>query len=147
MTACGSNTNDKTSKYGFEKTDIQGETIGLSEEKPTLIYFMAAWCPTCVGGEKVFAELHKQYGDKVQLITVDIDPSVDTKEQLKKFQQKYGGNWPHVIDENQEMAKKFQVKQLEEVSLINLKGEQVFRGVNPSLEELQEALANEGVTR
>ncbi|MFD1036937.1 TlpA family protein disulfide reductase [Virgibacillus byunsanensis] len=150
LSACNSNspeTPEKTETIAqeFNVKSINGQTINLSEKKPTLIYFMATWCPTCVGLEKVFAQIHEQYGDKVQLLTVDVDPSIDTKEQLAQFQKKYGGNWPHVLDENQEITKQFQVKQLEEVALINKKGEQVFQDVNPSFEKLKSALSDIGV--
>lgn len=50
LTACGAksgSTNDLLTK------DIQGNLVSLPNEKPTLIYFMAAWCPSCVYNEKI----------------------------------------------------------------------------------------------
>lgn len=130
------NDNNK-STYSFETTDIQDKSVGLSNEKPTPIYFMDAWCPTCVDGEKVFVDLHDQYGDKIQLITVDVDPSMDMEENLAEFQEKYGGNWPHVLDKDQQITTQFQVKQLEEVYVINKDGEQVLHEINPSIIKLK----------
>jgi cytochrome oxidase Cu insertion factor (SCO1/SenC/PrrC family) len=145
LTACGSK--EEETAYSFDVKDIQGNQVSLSNEKPTLIYFMAAWCPTCVAEEKVFKKVHELYRNDVQLITVDVDPSADTRESLAAFQRKYGGKWPHVLDKGLGIAKGYNVKRLEEVALVNKDQQEVYRTVNPSLDDLKEALAEIGVKR
>ena len=143
LSACG--ISNGTNTINNEKTQpISSEKI--SSEKPTLIYFMASWCPTCVAGEKVFKQIHNKYGNNVQLITVDMDPQRDTEQDLKDFQRQYGGEWTHLIDKEYELTKKYQVKQLEEVFLIDSNQEVVYHAVNPSFDDLQKELTRIGVS-
>lgn len=107
---------------------------------------MASWCPTCVAGEKVFKQIHNKYGNNVQLITVDMDPLQDTEQDLKDFQRQYGGEWTHLIYKEYELTKKYKVKQLEEVFLIDSNQEVIYHAVNPSFDDLQKELTRIGVS-
>lgn len=130
--------------FTFNANDIQGNSISLKDESPTLMYFMASWCATCIGGENVLKEVQELY-PKVQLITIDVDPTTDTVESLTEFQKAYGGNWPHVLDEGQKISKGYSIKQLEEMIVVDENQEIVFRATNPSLDELKEVFTNIGV--
>lgn len=143
-TACGTKSNTK-SAFNFQVHDIQGKSVLLSHKKPTLIYFMAAWCPSCVHGEKVFNKMHQQYKGHVQLMTVDVAANTDTKKSLAKFQKSYGGNWPHVLKNGVKIAKTYGVKQLEEVVLLNSNHKKVYEAVHPSVNDLTKQLADIGV--
>jgi cytochrome oxidase Cu insertion factor (SCO1/SenC/PrrC family) len=152
LAACSSNeeSGEDTKKEGNQITlnaeDINGNNITLSDQNPTIIYFMAAWCPTCIGGEQVLKKVNQAYPN-VQLITLDLDPSTDTKEDLAAFQQQFGGNWAHVLDdEDRTITNLFKVNQLEVMVLVDQNKEEVFRAVNPSFEQLKEELAKIGVT-
>jgi cytochrome oxidase Cu insertion factor (SCO1/SenC/PrrC family) len=145
LSGCSSsNEKDGEPAFSFNAKDIQGNSISLKNESPTLMYFMASWCPTCIGGEKVLKEVQELY-PKVQLITIDVDPTTDTVESLSEFQKKYGGNWPHVLDDGQKITKGYSVKQLEEMIVVDKNQEVVFRATNPSLDELKEVLTTIGV--
>lgn len=41
--------------------------------KPTLLEFYADWCSTCQGMAETIEELETQYGDRVNLVMLDID--------------------------------------------------------------------------
>ena len=41
--------------------------------KPTLLEFYADWCTTCQGMADTIEELEAQYGDRVNLVMLDID--------------------------------------------------------------------------
>lgn len=145
LSGCSSsNEEDALPAYSFNAKDIQGNSISLESESPTLMYFMASWCPTCIGGEKVLKEVQELYPN-VQLITIDVDPTTDTVKSLTEFQKAYGGDWAHVLDEGQKIAKGYSVKQLEEMVLVDKNQQEVYRAINPSLDDLKEALANIGV--
>src|SRR5699024_7201739 len=136
LTACGA---EPDTKNESQVQDIQGNPVTLSNEKPTLIYFMAAWCPPCIYNEEIFKEIHQLNPNDVQLITVSLDPNTDTKESLAKFKQDYGGDWPHVLNNGTKIAQSYDVKQLEEVVLVNSENEMVYRSIRPSFDELKEA--------
>jgi cytochrome oxidase Cu insertion factor (SCO1/SenC/PrrC family) len=153
LAACSSNEENTEESNKIEENqiilnakDINGNQVTLSDQNPTLIYFMAAWCPTCIGGEQVLKKVNEAYPN-VQLITLDLDPSTDTKEDLAVFQQRFGGNWSHVLDDNKRtITSLFKVNQLEVMVLIDQNKQEVFRAVNPSFKKLQEELAEIGVT-
>jgi thiol-disulfide isomerase/thioredoxin len=138
------NQKDGVPAFSFNAKDIQGNSISLKNDAPTIMFFMASWCPTCIAGEKVLYEIQELY-PKVQLITIDVDPVTDTVESLTEFQKEYGGNWPHILDEGQKIAKGYSIKQLEEVIVVDENQEVVFRATNPSLDELKEVLTTIGV--
>jgi cytochrome oxidase Cu insertion factor (SCO1/SenC/PrrC family) len=142
----GEETKKEGNQINLNAEDINGNNITLSDQNPTIIYFMAAWCPTCIGGEQVLKQVKEAYPN-VQLITLDLDPSTDTKEDLAAFQQQFGGNWAHVLDDKERtITNLFKVNQLEVMVLIDQNKEEVFRAVNPSFKQLQEELAKIGVT-
>ncbi len=143
LTACSSN--DSEYQLKVDAKDINGNVVQLSQDQPSLVYFISASCPTCKEGEIMLNEVSRLYPE-VQIITVDLDPYMDTVEGLAEFQKKFGGNWPHILDDkDRTITREFGVKQLEETVLVDQNHEEVFRAVNPTLKEVQEALAKIGV--
>lgn len=124
---------------------VSTQKVQSSSQKPTLMYFMASWCPSCASEEQVFKQIHKNYGNNIHLMTVDVDPKNDTKKNLSIFQQQFGGNWTHIIDKNYKLASKYKVKQLEEVFLINSNQKIVLHAIDPSFNQLKQALEKLGV--
>jgi len=90
--AASSTKNDKQSTLNkmpdFTVTTITGETISsqsfLSNKKPTLVYFMASWCPTCAQNWPSLNTIYTNYKDKINLVAISIDPT-DTKDVLTKL--------------------------------------------------------------
>lgn len=82
----------------FSYSDMNGETVTLSgtNGKVRLLYFFFANCPdvcppTTFVMSQVQDELKKDgvFGDKVQFLSVTIDPSHDTSEVLKKYAERF----------------------------------------------------------
>ncbi|MFZ3579081.1 TlpA family protein disulfide reductase [Virgibacillus sp. DJP39] len=145
LTACSSTTSDSENQLSIDAKDINRNRVQLSDDQPSLVYFMSASCPTCYEGEMMLNEVTRLHPD-VQVITVDLDPYMDTVEGLAEFQKKYGGNWPHILDDkDRTITSEFSVKELQETVLLDQNQIEVFRAVNPSLKEVQEALAEIGV--
>lgn len=63
------------------------------------------------------AKLYQEYGDRVEIITVDIDTRTDTVADLQDFQRRYGDSWPHVL--NWQMAGLFKVNRLDTTYILN----------------------------
>lgn len=65
----------------FETTTTNGHTFKLSdsiaEGKPTVLYFMASWCPKCAQNWKGINEAYPQYKDKINFLAISIDPTDD----------------------------------------------------------------------
>lgn len=47
--------------------------VAIGNKNPTLIEFYADWCTTCQGMASVVNEMHHKYGDKINLVMLNID--------------------------------------------------------------------------
>jgi thioredoxin 1 len=56
-------------------------TIVLKEEKPTLVDFWAPWCGPCRAIGPILEELAAQYGEKVNIVKVNVDDNPATASQ------------------------------------------------------------------
>ncbi|GMO01703.1 TlpA family protein disulfide reductase [Parageobacillus thermoglucosidasius] len=117
--------------------DIHGKTISIDNKKTTVLFFMAAWCISCADIERDLKEIAKD--KNVQVITVDVDSQIDTKEDLAAFQKTYGGNWPHVLDTNLSLVKSFKVNSLDTVVILK-NGKVVHKSIRPSLETMKDVI-------
>lgn len=65
----------------FELTTIDGEKFSLAEQtknnKPTLVYFWATWCPFCAKDFEAVKRVYPKYEDSVDFVAIDLDVSED----------------------------------------------------------------------
>lgn len=125
------------SNVQFQAKDIQGQNVQVGPDKTTVLFFMAAWCSSCYELESDLKEIAKN--PDVQVITIDVDAQQDTKEDLTKVQQTYGGSWPHVLDSGSNLLKQFQVNSLDTIIIVK-DGKIVHRSIKPSLQTMQEVI-------
>jgi len=104
----------------FSVEDVDGQLTSRSEDRPTILFFMAAWCASCASEERALAQLYRAYGDQVDIISIDIDERSDTPEDVRGFQQRFGGPWPHVL--NAKLALEWRVKYLDTTLILNKDG-------------------------
>lgn len=115
----------------FAAKDIQGQTVTLAAGKPTLLYFVAAWCSSCAYGESQLRQVYDRYGQAVRLITVDVDPQQDTPRMVAAFAKDYGGPWPAVLDQGQRLTRLYHVTSLDSSYLVNARGVIVYAAQAP----------------
>lgn len=81
----------------FEVTTIEGNTVSLQqsmeENKPTVVYFTASWCPICAKNWPVLSKLYPEYKDRLNLVAVGIDPT-DTEEVMRELSEEKGFTYP-----------------------------------------------------
>lgn len=94
----------------FTATTSGGRQISLSSltgDKPTVIYFMASWCPSCAQNWEELKVVYPEYKDRVNLISVSIDPT-DTADVLTKLSQEKGFMF-ETVPGNVELVKLYNV--------------------------------------
>ena len=99
-----------SSAPNFTVTTTTGSVVSLEtymeNGKPTIIYFMASWCPTCAKNWPVLEELYNR-GD-VNILAVSIDPT-DTAEVLNKLASENDLSFP-MVPGNPQLMLDFGVK-------------------------------------
>ena len=80
----------------FSTTNFNDEVITnaiFAESDITMVYFWATWCPPCVAGKPVLAELYKSLGGK-GLIGILID--VDNQERAQQILNSAEADFPQL---------------------------------------------------
>lgn len=90
-------------------TLISGKTVTLRHfkgNKPVYLKFWASYCQPCFEQMPHLAQIHQKYGDKVQVIAVNIGLNEDAKS-VAIIQKKFGLKMPIAIDKSGQLAKAF----------------------------------------
>lgn len=64
-------------------SDSEFETEVIRADQPVLVYFWAAWCGPCRLMASVVASIAENYGDRLKVIKMEIDPNPLTVAQWK----------------------------------------------------------------
>lgn len=92
----GTSVGDQAPDFELEATD--GDSVALyPAERPTVLIFIASSCPSCREQSQNLREVHDQLGDSIRAISIDIDPHLSSMEDLRDFQEQYGGDWSHAM--------------------------------------------------
>lgn len=107
-------------------------TLANTHGKPAIVFFMAYWCGSCIPEAIALGKLQQDYGDKVNIVAVNIDPSA-TWETIKQFKQA-AGNPPLVwaSDFDQKVALAYELRVLDTTFILDSKGRIVYRDEIPT---------------
>lgn len=137
----GTSVGDQVPTVSF--TDLDGNQVAVPGDRPTLLYFMASWCASCAYEEDQIVSLQERYGDRLRIVSVDVDAMNDSPEMLRSFQKRYGGDWPHVLDKELVSTKKLGVRMLDTTLITNAEGLIVYKDERPTTsEELVDVVAS-----
>jgi cytochrome c biogenesis protein CcmG/thiol:disulfide interchange protein DsbE len=75
--------------------DTFARLLSQLEGTPVLVNFWGSWCPPCKEEMPRLVEAHREFGDRVQFVGVDI---LDNREEAKAFMEEYGMTFPSVFD-------------------------------------------------
>ncbi|HRN51854.1 MAG TPA: TlpA disulfide reductase family protein [Anaerolineales bacterium] len=131
----------------FSLSTLEGETFTLSTHrgKPTIIFFMAYWCGTCVHEAQALTQLKHEYGDAIIIIAIDLDPS-STPESLSQFKRTAGnGDYIWGFDLDGVITNSWRVKTLDTTLILDSDGVVVYRDEYPTnYETFKDVLATLG---
>ena len=109
----------------FFVKDIDDRSVSRDGTKPTVLFFMAAWCASCAAEEQALVQLHQKYKGQINIVSIDVDERSDTSADLRQFQRRFGGPWPHAL--SAKLALDLRVKYLDTTLILDKDGVIVFR--------------------
>lgn len=56
-------------------TSLDGQPVRLPAGKPSVAFFFASWCGSCVPEAAALGELHREHGEDVDIVAVSIEPA------------------------------------------------------------------------
>jgi cytochrome c biogenesis protein CcmG/thiol:disulfide interchange protein DsbE len=107
-----------TDAADLELRDLNGNTVRLADYKGKVIIldFFATWCPPCREEIPDFIELQKQYADKgFTMIGISLSNMGD----MKTFAEKFGINYPVLIDDGYATAVYGPIRSIPTTFIIN----------------------------
>lgn len=111
----------------LEITSVDGKALTVPSTRPTVLYFMASWCYTCVPQAEAMKELEQEYAEKADFVAVDVTPE-NTKTQVDQFRELAGApGYPFVIDQTGELTQKYAVTSLDSTVVVAPDGEVLGR--------------------
>jgi cytochrome c-type biogenesis protein len=95
------NQNEGANAPDFTVTTVDGGDFSLSSQKGKVIVMdlFGTWCPTCNGMMPTLVKLHQRYKGAV-FVSVSVEGTGDTTDQIKAFKAKYGADWAFAKDTN-----------------------------------------------
>lgn len=108
---------------------IDGVDVAIpTSGRPTIVYFMAAWCVSCVQGAVNLSQLYQDYSAKgLQVIAIDLDPT-ERPSDLERFKSLAGNpRYLWAMDEGQRATRAYSVRSLDATILVSGSGEILFR--------------------
>jgi thiol-disulfide isomerase/thioredoxin len=104
--------------------DVAVPTAG----RPTIVYFMAAWCVSCLQGATNLAQLDQDYHQQgLQVLVIDADPT-ERPSDLERFKSLAGNpRYFWAMDDAQKATQAYSVRSLDATILVSGSGEVLFR--------------------
>jgi len=120
---------------------IDGEQFALAQQRgrPVLLFFMAAWCTTCVPVAQDIDRLTKGQDAPRDLVVLVVSAdATETAADLAAFRQRAGGPSKHwAIDSKRQITKAYGVTALDTTVIIDRQGQIAFRNTTkPTLASL-----------
>lgn len=109
----------------FTLPDLEGQMVTLSEfkgQRPVLLVFWATWCPYCKEEMPNLMALKEKYGDRLQILAIDIQES---RQKVASYASGQNFNFPVLLDEEGEVAEQYGVAGVPTLVLIDKDGKGV----------------------
>ena len=111
----------------FSETTLSGDRVSLAayRGKPLVINFFAAWCYPCRQEAPEFVRLHRQFGNRIGLLSVAV--RTDHRSKLDDFIHAHDMTWPVVWDRSGSLIGPYQVLGQPITYVIDAQGRVVYR--------------------
>lgn len=108
----------------FAAATVNGPRFSLVQERghPVVLFFMAAWCTSCLLESNALGRIQQTYGDRVRVALVDIGKR-DSGAALRSFVEKSQGPSRYwILDADGRVASAYGVQSLDTTYVIDKRG-------------------------
>lgn len=119
----------------FDGEDLEGNKWKLKDNAGKsfiLVDFWSTTCEPCKDEHPHLNSIKKKFKDKITIVAISLDPA-SRKSKVKSYMISNAFDFKVLIDSNKEISRLFQVNDIPQIFLIDLKGEIVYshRGYSP----------------
>lgn len=130
----------------FSLVDLEGKSFRLRDfrGRVVLLDFMATWCGPCRASMPGLKAIYAEYGGRIVVISISVDPAYDTEERLRDWVSGWEARWIHARDlSDPPVSRLYDVTGIPTYVLIDKKGDIRYRHVGLVSEEtLSEEVAS-----
>jgi peroxiredoxin len=147
-----SDSNNNAPDFSLKTVDGNQVSLQSFKGKPLVLWFMAAWCPSCVGQAGAINKVSSEYGNKINVLVIDLwaaqnigqssqGLNAETGNDLKDFIAKNGSpQWNAALDTDR-VTIKYGITQVDSTVVVDSNGKIVFMNRGPSgYQSLKDAL-------
>lgn len=131
------------SASGFAATTLSGQQLTVPGGKPSVLFFFSVDCGSCGPGAQALAQA-QEANPGANYVAVDVDPgetSADVREFLTANQ---AGGLAYALDTDASLTRAYQLTQLSTAVVLDATGTIVYRGVDPTPDQIRTALTTAG---
>jgi len=128
----------------FTAQTAAGGQVSVPGSKPSVLFFFSIECGACGPFTKALAEVQRSAPEAANYVAVDV-ASYETAPDVEAFlAQNQASSLAYAIDTNTRLISAYQVNQLSTAVVLDASGTEVFRGVEPSVAQIRDALTKAG---
>ncbi len=105
--------------WSFTDTEGVDHSHETAAGSPTVVFFIATWCPSCQEKASEVRAVHEAYqAEGVDVFTLTVDTE-ERHEDLEAWKQEHEQPWPHGVDEDVQTARTMGVTQTSNVVVLD----------------------------
>lgn len=111
--------------------DLDGKPVDLGQwvgKKPVLLEFWATWCSNCEELLPRFLEAHRQFGDRVEFVGVNVTVN-QTPERVRRYLAQHTVPFRILYDDRGTSTRAYQAPATSFVVILDAAGQVVYTGV------------------
>jgi peroxiredoxin len=122
MAGCaGGDTESSGGEWSLEDTDGEMHTRESTSGSPTVIFYMATWCPSCEDMTSEMSQVHAEHGEQIDMLSAGVDPG-ETDQDLETWKNEHDQPWPHGIDQEAQLQQAYGVDSQSSVVVLDDEG-------------------------
>lgn len=128
---------------GLTATTLSGQQLTVPGGKPSVLFFFSVNCGSCGPGAQALAQA-QQANPGANYVAVDVDPSETSADVREFLTANQAGGLAYALDTDASLTRAYQLTQLSTAVVLDATGTTVYRGVDPTPDQIQAALSTAG---